>query len=392
MTLNSIDKNGFDLKLELARCLRCGFCYDLSWLGQYSMCPVVDICGFQSYGAKGKVILSNALIEHKLDWDKKIAERLYACVDCGSCELNCAMALPLKDIFHAMRVDAIKNGYSLGPHRVLSHNIKDTGNIYGIDSEDRALIAPKNPAADAQAKTIYFMGCVSTYLRREISSSTMNILEKAGISFNVLDEEICCGYPLWQEGREKEAKLVIRKNIEQLKKKGAKRLIFSCPSCYRMFKTIIPKLIGADAPFSLVHTVEVFDELLSKGKISVKSKPGRQLKVAYHDPCELGRQLGIYNAPRSILQKINGLQLIEFTRSRQWSFCCGGAGKFMMPNIKDFNEQISMKRLKELENERIDLVVSACPSCKSNLILGSEKLGSSIPVKDISELLYENLF
>ena len=85
----------------------------------------------------------------------------------------------------------------------------------------------------------------------------MTIFEITSIPFNSVLDEVCCGYPLWQQGRDEEAKDVLSKNLTLLKKTKGKRLVFSCPSCYRMFKEIAPDL-GLDVPFELLHVVEFF--------------------------------------------------------------------------------------------------------------------------------------
>lgn len=165
----------------------------------------------------------------------------------------------------------------------------------------------------------------------------------------------------------------------------------------------------------MIHTVELFDELLEAGKLKLtKEIP---LKVTYHDPCHLGRNAeryeqwdgeevqliplvsinippkpkrtgkgGIYDPPRNILKKIPGLKLVEMERIREYAYCCGaGAGvKSAFPEMALNTAKI---RIEEAEDTGSDVLISACPFCSTNLQDGILESGSKLKYYDISELL-----
>ena len=110
----------------------------------------------------------------------------------------------------------------------------------------------------------------------------------------------------------------------------------------------------------------------------------------WHDPCDIGRHLGIYEPPREILRAIPGLKLAEFAENRNFAKCCGGGGGFKAYDTP-MSLAIAEKRVLAAIAAGADTVVSACPTCKSNLSQAAAKLAKDgmprVQVMDITELL-----
>ena len=113
----------------------------------------------------------------------------------------------------------------------------------------------------------------------------------------------------------------------------------------------------------------------------------KPVRVAYHDPCDLGRRLKIYDAPRNVLKKVEGVTLVEFKDNLENAKCCGAGGSVMFLNSRT-STAIAEKRVKGIE-ERADLIVTACPTCKVNLRLACKRLRNGVEVKTVSEFLAE---
>jgi glycolate oxidase len=134
------------------------------------------------------------------------------------------------------------------------------------------------------------------------------------------------------------------------------------------------------------------DRLISEGALAL-SDPGSVTMVAYHDPCDLGRHCGVYDAPRRVLSALPGVVAEEFPEARETSRCCGGGG--LLRAFDDGSSlDVAAERLSTLV-EGIDAVATGCPSCKGNLRIASARLaregGPRRRVMDVAELVASRL-
>jgi len=238
-----------------------------------------------------------------------------------------------------------------------------------------------------KAPVLYFVGCTSAYRLSEIAQATLKILRKAKVDFTILNDEICCGSVFFRTGIIDLAKELATSNAENIRETGAETVITSCPGCYRMFKLDYPKLLGS-IDFKVLHTVEFLLSLIESSDFKLKA--GRKLRVSYHDPCHLGRHCGIYEEPRKILERIPNLELVEMEWVKDKSFCCG-AGAGLKALAGDLAMSVARKRLDDAIGRGAEVMVSACPFCKHNLLDSARKYNLNIEVKDIAEVVAERI-
>jgi Fe-S oxidoreductase len=128
----------------------------------------------------------------------------------------------------------------------------------------------------------------------------------------------------------------------------------------------------------------VVDENLS----SLKLKFPRKVRVTYHDPCQLGRTMGIIDEPRRILRAIENIEFVEpaWTKGK-FSTCCGGGGGFegVFPEM---SEMLAVNRARELMASEPDIIVTHCPGCIMQLRDGLKQLkAKNVEVLDLSEVI-----
>jgi len=131
-------------------------------------------------------------------------------------------------------------------------------------------------------------------------------------------------------------------------------------------------------------------ELIKQGKLSLTKEVNK--KVAYHDPCYLGRHNDIYDEPREVLKSIPGLELVELPCYRENSLCCGGGGGRIWMETKS-GERFSDMRLEQALEAGAQTLATSCPYCILNFddsVLTLDK-SDLIEIKDISELVLEAL-
>jgi len=131
-------------------------------------------------------------------------------------------------------------------------------------------------------------------------------------------------------------------------------------------------------------------EALDEGRLK-PSRALKGLKVAFQDPCFLGKRSGIYDAPRAILEALPGVELVEFERNRENSFCCGGGAGRVWTEEAEPEKRPSVARLREALELGVDVVATACPFCTCMLEDAAKVLDveERIAIRDVAELLAE---
>lgn len=364
-----------DLKKQLDLCMGCGYCRDaygdegwLEGLKTKHICPVKEVLGFDSYTAKGRILLGKALYDESFTITPTVIDIFYKCTLCGNCEAHCiSRGLPfvepemkVREIIKYFREIIVAESLGL-PEEIknLPVRISQHGNVFG---EETPISSTPYLEKNQNSETIYFLGCMTKFREGQIATEVDKLAEKLSLNIGVLDKEYCCGNILLRTGQIIRAKSIMSKNAEYLNNLGIKTLITSCPGCFSAFKNEYPKQ-GFELGFNVQHITEFF---LKIPNIKNSFSNPESIKVTYHDPCELGRLNNIYDPPRQLLQNIPNTQLIEPFRTRINSWCCG-AGAGVQAGYPTLSKQIASDRYNELKNTKADYIVTSCPNCLNAL-------------------------
>lgn len=234
-----------------------------------------------------------------------------------------------------------------------------------------------------------FFGC-TLLLQEDLKRSLETFLNKINLDYEPIGIDECCGIPLILSGFIDEAKKHGEKVLKKLKDKNIDKIITHCPHCYTAFKHEYPEKLDINHNIPVFHFTQFVWDLIKNGRIKLEKKVN--LKIVYHDPCYIGRQGDqIFEEPRSILNCINGITLVEFEMNRDASTCCGGGGllRAVYPKL---SLEVSKEKI-ELQAKPlgVDAIVSCCPFCDVNLKEGVEELKTDIKVYDIVNMLEEAL-
>jgi heterodisulfide reductase subunit D len=181
-----------------------------------------------------------------------------------------------------------------------------------------------------------------------------------------------------------EAAAMARHNISRVRALGVETLVATCPSCYHIWKHEYQKLTGERLGFEILHSTQFLQQLVEAGALSLHA----DALVTYHDPCDLGRNSGIYDAPRRVLQAIPGLTLVEMALSHEDAFCCGGGGNLEMVDnalVRD----IGRRKLQLALDTGARTVISACQQCKRTIISTAKAEKTRLRVLDITEFVWQ---
>jgi len=382
--------------LEIDACTRCGECLNT--------CPVYSQRVEEGINPRGKIqamkkfiraqygLWAKILGPKKLDEEsiKKFSEMVYRCTLCGECGIDCPVSIDSKNLWLGLREVLIEMGHYPEGTDILKKNVLTEYNITGQPNEERAewLEAlddlPEHKYQKDKAEVVYFVGCVSSYypMVHKIPQSLVKILDKAKVNFTLLGgSEWCCGFPLIGAGMKKETEGLIQHNIEKVKEKGAHSVVFACPSCYHTWHE------AYETDFHLFHATQYLLKMIKEGKIQFKEE---KIKVTYHDPCDLGRASGVYQAPRDILQAMPGVESIEMADNREHCKCCGGGGNLEMVD-PELSAALAKEKIKQIQATGADWVVTACQQCIRTIMTTSRR--TKIPVKAlyITELILRQM-
>jgi len=237
---------------------------------------------------------------------------------------------------------------------------------------------------------LYYPGCLTKFALEDIQEKYKKILEKEGIDFIMLkDEELCCGSPVKNAGEPEAFKELAEKNLQIFKSHGVGTIITNCPACAVVLKKDYAEILGEKWDIEVKHMTEIIKPIdaslqLREGN-GGKGKSEKKNKTAtYHDPCHLGRAMGIYDQPREIICS-QGFELKEMELCRNKSYCCGGGGG-VKSNFPELANSIAKDRINQAKKTGADILITPCPMCYANL---KENKGD-MEVKELSEILEED--
>jgi Fe-S oxidoreductase len=159
--------------------------------------------------------------------------------------------------------------------------------------------------------------------------------------------------------------------------------VTSCAHTYKALKVTFPKL-GVEVIPEVRHISEFMAEALKKGALKVK-KTGSKETFAYHDPCQLAKACGVYDAPREVIAQVTGKEPRELFHSRGEAECCG-AGSAMYITNPELAQKVAKRRVDGAVEDGATTLITACPNCA---VIFSRCGG--IKIKTIEELVAENL-
>jgi Fe-S oxidoreductase len=152
-----------------------------------------------------------------------------------------------------------------------------------------------------------------------------------------------------------------------------------------MWHHTYPEILGEPLGVEVVHAVEVLRDLVVEGQLEL-TEPRRTGVVTYHDPCDLGRKSGIFDAPREVLRRVPGYTFVEMQHSREHALCCGGGG-----NLETFDpdlvEEVAAQRITQAAEVEAKVLVSACPQCVRTLSKAARAQRVRIRVLDLTQFV-----
>ncbi len=320
--------------------------------------------------------------------------KLWNCTSCGACMQECPVMIEHVPAIVSMRRAKVMMESDF-PEELqgLFANLENNGAPWAFSPMERADWAEglNVPLASDKKEfdVLYWVGCAGSFDDRakKVSVAFTKLLQKANVDFAILGtEESCNGDLARRTGNEYLADTMIQQNVEVLNQYKFNKIVVTCPHCYNTFKNEYPEF---GAKFEVVHHSVFLNELINNGSLIVSND--KQINIAYHDSCYLGRYNSIYDEPRKLLKKVPKINILEPDKTKSKGFCCGAGGgqMFMEEHI---GTRVNVERTEQLLKSSPDCIALNCPFCLTMIEDGLKaKDVENVKVKDIAELIFENI-
>lgn len=372
-------------RTHITRCVRCGSCS--------TVCPSYLADRRESRSPRGRMALVEAVLDGRLRVSDIYKDRLATCTGCLACEAQCASGVPVTEIIHAAKEQAVREAgrgiieqaiAATLSHRSVLRSLawiapvalhvrgKDLRGSRGRRGREGLRTTVPGRRSEGQ-RIVFFPGCAIRYFQRDIERAVIAVLEALGYGVVVPDALECCGRPLLSLGDGRAARVLAERNADLLASIDADAVVTACASCGLTFQREYPRLL-ASAGRKMVPVVDIHTFLA--GKVSGPGIAPMHLQVAWHDPCHLGRGQGLGGTARGVLRGLPGLSLLEL---REPERCCGFGG-VMRATHPLLAQRIGKAKAQDIIASGAAVVATGCPGCMLQIADSLRRAGSDIEV------------
>jgi Fe-S oxidoreductase len=341
-------------------------------------CPVAQVECTETVTPTSKMTVLKLVRDGVLPFDEEVGELVYACSGCLVSRTYCEHEIEVYPPFEAARMEAVNSGAAPKAAMEYADLWARRGNPFGADLKKTIEDRVPEKRRSSKAGIVLFAGCTAAHYFPEQIADTVKVLEALGVDFRVfIDDRICCGYPLLAMGHKEPFERQAERVAGALS--GAELVLSPCPTCTHVLKNRYQKL-GFSLSADVRHITEFAAENLDR--IPIKDRETRA--AIYHDPCHLGRYLGVYDEPRRILGAALAAPLIEFPESRDSGTCCGGGGVLPVTRARTARK-ISKEKTAQVPDLDAELIATGCPMCRR--MLGRSGRDLNIAADDVISIL-----
>jgi Fe-S oxidoreductase/nitrate reductase gamma subunit len=327
-------------------------------------------------------------------------EEVWACTSCKACDEICPVNIEILDKILDMRryLSLMESNFptELG---TAYRSMENSGNPWGMSQSDRAGWTSKvddvdivEPGGDFDHEYLYWVGCAGSFddKNQKVTVAMAKLMQRAELDFAILGpSENCTGDPARRSGNEYIFQMLAMQNVETLNGMGVRKIVTQCPHCFNTLSNEYPQLGGN---YEVIHHSQLLDWLIAEGRLDL-SDARLDERVVYHDSCYLGRHNDVYLAPRRVIGKLGGIEIVEAGRNGTKGMCCGAGGARMWME-ETVGKKVNDERSQELIATGASRIAVACPFCYIMIDDGTKAAGreeDEVKVADISMHLLEAL-
>ncbi|MCB1801937.1 MAG: (Fe-S)-binding protein [Gammaproteobacteria bacterium] len=392
---------------QLESCIHCGLCAEACQFylqtGDPELTPIhkLDLLKRFYRREKAPLRLFHRMVERDIsEADLEATQFLVyeSCTECGRCGLACPMGIDIASMVNVTRQGLAEAGLIPAGLRAVEQEQGSRGTVFGVGPDQlRAAIDELRargidvPIDKPKAEILVLTSTIDILLFKDALEATAKVMNHIGAdwtlhscAFEGANFGLLSGY----EEVQKSASERITKQAIAL---AAKLVIVpECGHAYPALRWEGANEHGAELPFEVMAMSEFLGREIAAGRLEV-NPIGRDKHVTYHDPCKVGRHGGVFDEPRLVLKALD-VDLEEMPSNRTMNFCCGGgAGLFVMEKATPMRDAAFDLKRKQVESTHAESVVTACGSCRVNLMAGAMRTQWDRNVESLLELVGNNL-
>lgn len=345
----------------------CRFC----WMCRH-ICPIGNATGLERNTSRARA-LGLSLVNRGTFGLEEVIDNIYECACCGACTKECVTGWDPVMFTKEARLEGAMEGVLPQYINRLLDNCLETGNAYGIMEVEETL---KEAIVTHAAKSplLLFLGVDARYQVPEAAIRAIKVLEKAGVTFTVLEKEPASGQQLeYLISAANETKEQMTACAEQLN--AFTRVIVYDPQDAKVMKREY-KEWGVDLKAEVVTFTAYLAELLKEGALKVEYS---DKAVVYQDPFQLSRDLAETEEPRQVIGAYAKCEeMLMHGKDTMW------AGNLLMKEwMPDVMLRVAADRIQNAKGVGADTIVTASVSEYASL--------KAVPQTDVTILSLEEL-
>lgn len=340
---------------------KCVFCPKLC----RTSCPVSNAEERETLTPWGKMSMTYFVANESVALAEPFAAPAWACTGCFGCREHCDHKNDVTGTLFEARSALVEQGVAPKAAQDVLARHDEKSAVLGKAARELSVM----PEVDPAAPTALLLGCAysGSLLPGPLSGSSTSAARDAiramakleGGKVALVDK--CCGAPLLYAGDTKRFLEHGRALAADLKESKRERLVVidaGCASAIRVHH--------ANAGIGMIVPVEHFTERAARDLGMMSKVEGLDDgPVRWHDPCQLGRGLGVYDQPRALLARALGRAPDEFDRRRE-DARCSGAGGLLPVTMPEVSRTIARKRVVDHVNHGGGTVVTGCASSRAS--------------------------
>jgi glycolate oxidase iron-sulfur subunit len=401
-------------------CVHCGFCLPT--------CPTYVLWGEEMDSPRGRIVLMHRGLEPGSEMSAQMVTHFDRCLGCMACVTACPSGVKYDRLIEATRPQVERNSrrspserafrrlifalfthpgrlralvpvlrasqrLHLAPARILKRwpRLAATARLapdVRLKSTWARLPVTTKPKAERRARVGLMQGCVQRVFFHDVNAATVSVLAAEGYEVFAPRAPRCCGAILMHSGEEPDAKKRAKETIAAFESCDFVAVnAAGCGSAMKEYAYLLaddPNWSERARAFS-AKVRDVTELLAEDGTRAPRNRV--EMKVAYHDACHLAHAQGIRSQPRSLLEAIPGLELVE---PPEWEICCGSAGVYnlLQPDAAD---DLGRRKAANLLGTGADAIAAGNPGCTLQITKALDESGHRMPVYHPIELIYMSI-